>query len=65
MNDVVYRSVVELTERHGPDRTLILPAGERVVVGTHDEIAEHYGREPGTFAPHSATLDYIVAAALG
>lgn len=65
MGDVVYRSKVELTERHGTDRTLVLPVGEQIVVGTHDEIAEHYGREPGTFTPHSATLDHIVAAALG
>lgn len=65
MGEVVYRSVVELTHRDGPDRAMQMPAGERLLVGTHDEVAEHYGRTPGTFLPHSATLDYVVAAALG
>lgn len=65
MGEIVYRSIVELTDRHGADRVLRMPMGERVVVGTHDEVAEHYGRTPGTFLPHSATLDYVVAAALG
>lgn len=65
MAEVVYRSQVLLTERHGSDRTLVLPAGEQVVVGTHGALAEHYGRTPGTFEQHSATLDLVVAAALG
>lgn len=65
MREVVYRSVVELTERRGADRTLVLPAGEHLVVGVHGQIAERYGREPGSFDPHSTTLDHVVAAALG
>jgi hypothetical protein len=36
-----------------------------VFFGVHDEIAEHYKREPGTYEPHAATLDYVVAAAGG
>jgi hypothetical protein len=65
MSEVVYRSVVELTHRDGVERTMALPGGEQIVVGVHSEIAEHYGREPGSFSPHSATLDHLVAAALG
>lgn len=65
MGDVVYRSRVALTAREGPNRTLRMPAGEQIVVGTHGPIAEHYGRDPDTVEPHSATLDYVVAAALG
>jgi len=33
--------------------------------GIHDEIAEHYGKAPGEFEPHAATLDYVTAAAGG
>jgi hypothetical protein len=42
-----------------------LPVGPPVTFGVHHEIAEHYRREPGTFDPHAATLDYMVAAAGG
>ena len=63
--DVVYRSRVRI-ERYGRGvRRAELPVGESVLFGVHGEIAEHYGDEPGTFDPHAATLDYVVAAAGG
>jgi hypothetical protein len=36
-----------------------------VLFGVHDEVAEHYKAAPGSFEPHSTTLDYVVAAAAG
>jgi hypothetical protein len=30
-----------------------------------DEVADHYGVEPGTLPPRATTLDYVVAAAGG
>jgi hypothetical protein len=65
MGDVVYRSVVRLTERHGAERTVVLPVGEAVRFGTHGAVAEHYGRAAGEYEPRSTTLDHVVAAALG
>jgi hypothetical protein len=65
MGDVVYRSVVELTERKGVDRTVVLPVGEEVRFGSHGAVAEHYGRVAGEYEPRSTTLDHVVAAAVG
>ena len=63
---IVYRSVVRL-ERVGKGvRRAYLPGEtEPVLFGVHDEIARHYGRQPGTYEPHAATLDYLVAATSG
>lgn len=62
---VAYTSKVRIERFKDGTRRLDLPLGESVLVGAHDEIAEHYKREPGTYEPHAATLDYIVAAAGG
>lgn len=62
---VAYTSKVRIERFKDGTRRLDLPLGESVLVGAHDEIAAHYKREPGTFEPHAATLDYIVAAAGG
>lgn len=65
MSDVVYRSEIKLTRRHGPLRTAKLPAGESVEFGVHGGIATHYGVSLDEHPPISATIDYIVAAAAG
>jgi hypothetical protein len=62
---LVYTSRVRIERFKDGTRRLDLPTGEAVTVGYHDEIAEHYKKEPGSYQPHAATLDYIVAAAGG
>lgn len=66
MGDVVYTSKVRIERIRGPLRRADIPgAGEPVYFGVHDEIAEHYGVEPGGEAERATTLDHIVAAAAG
>jgi hypothetical protein len=62
---VVYKARARVERFKDGTRRLDLPLGESVLVGSHDEIAEHYEKEPGSYEPHAATLDYIVAAAGG
>lgn len=62
---VVYTSHVTIERLAGGLRRASVPVDPPVLFGSHDEIAAHYGREPGTFEPHAATLDYVVAAAGG
>lgn len=62
---VVYTARARVERFKDGTRRLELPVGETALVGSHDEIAEHYKRELGTFEPHAATLDYVVAAAGG
>jgi hypothetical protein len=57
-NDVVYTSKVRIERVKGPLRRAYLPIEEDpVLFGVHSGIAEYY--------PHTATLDYVVAAAAG
>jgi hypothetical protein len=65
MPEVVYDSKVRIERLAGGHRRAHLPVGAMADFGVHDEIAEHYGRRPGEFEPHAATLDYVVAAAGG
>ncbi len=66
MGDVVYRSEATVERVQGPLRRARIPGEEEpVVFGVHGAIAEHYGRKPGTYAPHAATIDYVVAATAG
>lgn len=66
MGDVVYRSEATIERIHGPLRRAQLPGETQpVMFGVHGAIAEHYGREPGTYEPHAATIDYVVAATAG
>jgi hypothetical protein len=63
---VAYVSRVRIERVRGPLRRAYLPAEpEPVLFGVHSEIAQHYGVDPAVHAPHSATLDYIVASAAG
>ena len=66
MGEVVYRSEATIERVKGPTRRVTL-ASEKdpVTMGVHGAIAEHYGRAPGTFEPHAATIDYVVAATAG
>jgi hypothetical protein len=64
--DVVYRSETKIERIKGPIRKAYLPnKAEPIFFGVHSEIAEHYGVDPDTYEPHTATLDYIVAATAG
>lgn len=66
MDEVVYRSHVEIERHKGPLRSAKLPAETDVVwFGVHGAVAEHYGVDPAVSEPHATTLDYIVAAAAG
>ena len=66
MSDTVYRSNVRIERIAGPLRRAYIPGEpDPVLFSVHDEIAEHYGRKPGTYEVHAATLDYLVAAAAG
>lgn len=66
MADIVYRPEVRVERIKGPLRRAWLP-GESgpVMFGVHGAIAAHYKLAPGSFDPHAATLDYLVAAAAG
>lgn len=65
MGDVVYRPHTRVVRHQGPLRTAEMPAGERIELGVHGEVAAHYGRDPAQVDPVSTTLDYVVAAACG
>jgi hypothetical protein len=62
---VVYTSRVRIERFSGGVRRAAVPVDPPVIFGVHDEIAQHYRREPGSYEPHAATLDYVVAAAGG
>ena len=65
-NDVVYTSKVRIERVKGPLRRAYLPGEEDpILLGVHSEIAEHYNVDPAVHEPHTATLDYVVAAAAG
>lgn len=61
----VYISEVRITRNEDGLRIANLPVDPPVVFGVHHGIAEHYKKEAGTYEPHAATLDYVVAAAAG
>lgn len=64
MADVVYTSNVRIRKLQGANRDAWLPAHDGPVrFGVHSAIAAHYGRTAGE--QHTATLDYVVAAAAG
>ncbi|MDX1674817.1 MAG: hypothetical protein R3314_08495 [Longimicrobiales bacterium] len=64
MGDVVYTSKVRIEKLEGADRDAWVPGrDEPVRFGIHSGIADHYGREVDE--EHTATLDYVVAAAAG
>jgi hypothetical protein len=66
MGDVVYRSHGRIERVKGPLRRAYLPAHEGPVhFGVHSEIAEQYQVDPSVHAPHTATIDYLVAATAG
>ena len=66
MDDVVYRSEVDIERHRGPLRSARLPAESEVVwFGVHGAVADHYGVDPDVSEPRATTLDYIVAAAAG
>jgi hypothetical protein len=66
MGDVIYRSEATVERIEGPLRRAQIPGEKQAVMfGVHGAIAEHYGRKPGTYEPHAATIDYVVAATAG
>jgi uncharacterized OsmC-like protein len=47
----------------GPDKLVTLPSESApAAMGMHDELAEFYGAQPGSFEPRASTLDYVVGA---
>ena len=66
MSIVAYTSKVRIEHLAVPNnRASLPPDGDTVLFGVHDEIADHYKIAPGSFEPHAATLDYIIASAGG
>jgi hypothetical protein len=66
MSNVAYRSGILIERFPGSLRKAWLPAETQpVLFGTHGAVAEHYGREPGTYEPHATTLDYVIGATGG
>jgi hypothetical protein len=66
MGEVAYRSETRIERLGGGLRRARLPAEkEPVTFGVHGAIAAHYGRAEGSYEPHAATLDYIVASTGG
>lgn len=61
----VYTSRVRIERFADGTRRAEIPVEAPIMLGVHDEVAEHYKKEPGTFEPHAASLDYVVAAAGG
>ena len=65
MGEVVYTSKVRIEKREGANRDAWVPGHDGPVrFGIHGGIAEHYGRDVEE-EEHTATLDYVVAAAAG
>ena len=63
---VAYRSHVRIERVEGTIRRAFIPAHDGpVMLGVHDEVAEHYGVDSEVVEPHSTTLDYVIAAAAG
>jgi len=66
MSEIAYTSKVKIEHLGVPNnRATLPPDNESVLFGVHNEIADHYKIVAGTFEPHAATLDYIVASAGG
>ena len=66
MSEIAYISKVKIEHIAVPNNMAILPPdNEEVLFGVHGEIASHYKLVSGTFEPHAATLDYIIASAGG
>ena len=66
MGEVSYHSRVRIERVHGPLRREFLPAeDEPILIGVHDQVADHYGVPRGGEAAHATTLDCVVAAAAG
>jgi len=64
MSDVVYTAHIRIERLKGPHRHAWLPGRDAPVdFGVHGAIAEHYGVAPET--EHTATIDYLIAAAGG
>ena len=62
----VYVSEVKVERVRGPLRNAYLPAREEPIqFGIHSGIAAHYGADPDSLQPTTATLDYLVASAVG
>ena len=65
-DEVQYVSRVRIVRKRGPIREAYVPVEpEPVIFGTHSEVREHYGTEPGRYPDHATTLDFVVAAAAG
>lgn len=63
---VTYRSHVRIERVRGPIRRAFVPAHDGpVMLGVHDEVAEHYGVDTNVIEPCTTTLDYVIAAAAG
>lgn len=66
MKTSAYTSKIKIEHLVVPNNRAFLPIEkDPVLFGVHDEIADHYKIAPGTYEPHAATLDYIVASAGG
>jgi hypothetical protein len=66
VSEVSYRSQVRVERGQAGLRRAFLPAEkEPALFGVHGAIASHYGRAPGSYEPHAATIDYVVAATAG
>lgn len=62
----VYISEVKVERIRGSLRNAHLPAREEPIqFGIHSGIAEHYGADQESIEPTTATLDYLVASAVG
>lgn len=66
MPDPIYQSNVRVVRVKGPLRRAELPARkEPIWFGVHSGIADHYGVSAQDSEPTTATLDYLVASAVG
>ena len=66
MLQLLIAAKIRIERGKGGVRRAFLPAEkEPVLFGVHGAIASHYGRAPGSYDPHAATIDYLIAATAG
>jgi uncharacterized OsmC-like protein len=64
MGELIYRSEIRVEQAEGPLKRVWLPAeAQPVLMGVHGALGERFKLAPGSYEPHAATLDYIVASA--
>jgi len=66
MAEVLHRSEAKAERLQGPLRRARFPGeAQPVTFAVHGAMAGHCGRAPGSYEPHAATMNDLVAATAG